>query len=315
MATQQKSISGVNIGVDIGKFYLDFYIHERNLHWRVENTPSGIRDALRRVARYTVVRLVMEATGRYELALVDEAIERGLPVSIVQPLQVRRFAGAKNQLAKTDKIDAALIAEFAAKMKPKISRTQGKNIRQIRDLISRRRQLIDLLVKEKNRQQIMGKRLEASHKRLLKAIEKEIDWVEQRLNKAVEKESAWSAKRQLMLTVPGVGRTLAYTLLADFPELGTMSNKQAAALVGLAPINRDSGKLKGKRRIYGGRKAIRTTMYMAMLSAIQCNVVLKPFYQTLVAKGKHKKVAIVACMRKLITMLNAMIRDNSAWAY
>lgn len=220
-----------------------------------------------------------------------------------------------NQLAKTDKIDAAVIAEFGARVKPRISQSQGKNIRNIRDLIARRRQLIELLIKEKNRQQIMSDSLAASHNRLLKAFEKEICWVESKLDKAVDKESAWSHKRQLLLTVPGVGNTLVYTLLADLPELGTINNKQVASLVGLAPINRDSGKLRGKRRIYGGRKSIRTTMYMAMLSAIQCNPVMKGFYQSLLAKGKHKKVAIIACMRKLMTILNAMIRNNAAWAY
>lgn len=257
---------------------------------------------------------MVEATGRYELALVDAAFSKGLPVVVAQPLQIRRFAGAINQLAKTDKIDAALIAEFGAREKPRVSQSQGKNIRTIRDLIARRRQLIELLVKEKNRKQIMSSSLAASHNRMLKAFEKEILWVEGKLDKAVEKEAAWSHKRHLLLTVPGVGNTLAYTLLADLPELGTMKNKQAASLVGLAPINRDSGKLRGKRRIFGGRKSIRTTLYMAMLSAIQCNPVMKGFYRSLLAKGKRKKVAIIACMRKLITILNAMVRDNTVWA-
>ncbi|WP_317933586.1 IS110 family transposase [Halioxenophilus sp. WMMB6] len=315
MAIRNLSEQGVNIGVDIGKFKLDFHIYERELHWQADNTPEGIKQSLTRINRYKVERLVVEATGRYELALVDSAFDKGLPVVVVQPLQVRRYAGAINQLAKTDKIDAAVIAEFGARVKPRVSQVQGKNIRVIKDLIARRRQLIDLLVQEKNRSQIMGKRMEASHKRILKAIEKEIEWVENRLDIAVQKESAWSHKRDLLLSVPGVGRTMVYTLLADFPELGTLNNKEAAALTGLAPINRDSGKLKGKRRIYGGRGAIRKTMYMAMLSAIQCNNILKNFYHALVAKGKHKKVAIVACMRKLITMLNAMVRDDVAWAY
>ena len=233
----------------------------------------------------------------------------------MQPLQVRRFAGALNQLAKTDKIDAAVIAEFGVRVKPDVSRSQGKNIRIIRDLIARRRQLIDLLIKEKNRLQVMGKNLEASHNRLIKCFKKEIDWVENKLDKAVEKESSWAEKRRVLLTTPGVGNTLIYTLLSELPELGTLSNKQVASLVGLAPINRDSGRMRGKRRIFGGRGAIRKVMYMAMLCAIQHNPVMKGFYQSLVAKGKHKKVAIVACMRKLITMLNAMVRDNSEWAY
>ncbi len=315
MATMKMSDTGVNIGVDVGKHFLDFHIHERDLHWQEQNSPEGIRSALNRIGRYRVNRLVVEATGRYELPLVDAAFEKNLPVVIAQPLQVRRFAGAINQLAKTDKIDAAVISEFGAKVQPLVSHSVGKNIRYIRDLIARRRQLIEMLVKEKNRQKIMGDQMAASHRRMLKVFENEIAWVEGRLDKAIEKESAWSHRKSLLLTVPGVGNTLAYTLLADLPELGTLSNKQVAALVGLAPINRDSGKLKGKRRIFGGRGAIRTTMYMAMLSAIQCNPVLKATYESLVAKGKHKKVALVACMRKMITILNAMVRDNCEWAY
>lgn len=205
MATQQKSQSGIHVGVDVGKFKLDFHIHERAIHWQEDNTSTGIRSALNPIARYQVSRFVVEETDRYELALVDAAFERGLPVVIAQPLQVRRFAGAINQLAKTDKIDAAVIARFGAQVKPRVSRAQGRNIREIRDLIARRRQLIELLVKEKNRRQVMGKRLEASHRRILKAIEKEIDWVENRLDGAVQMESAWSAKRELLLTVPGLG--------------------------------------------------------------------------------------------------------------
>ena len=315
MATNIKSNNSVNIGVDVGKFKLDFYIYERSVHWQVDNTSQGIKESLRRICRYKVKRFVLESTGRYGLSLVDAAFNKGLPVVIVQPLLIRRFAGALNQLAKTDKIDAAVIAEFGAKVKPKVSKALGKNILVFKDLMARRRQLIELIIKEKNRRQIMGKNLEASHNRLLKCFEKEVLWIEGKLDKAIEKESSWSDKRRLLLTVPGVGNTIVYSLLAELPELGTLSNKQVASLVGLAPINRDSGKMRGKRRIFGGRKWIRKVMYMAMLSAIQCNPIMKAFYQSLVAQGKHKKVALVACMRKMITILNAMVRDESEWAY
>ena len=315
MATNIKSNNRVNIGVDVGKFKLDFFVYERDLHWQVDNTPQGIKDSLRRICRFKVERLVLESTGRYGLALVDAAFNKALPVVIVQPLLVRRFAGALNQLAKTDKIDAAVIAEFGAKVKPEVSKSQGKNIRIIRDLIARRRQLIDLMIMEKNRRQVMGKNLEASHTRMLKCIKKEILWVENRLDTAIEKETSWSEKRRVLLTVPGVGDTMVYTLLAELPELGTLSNKQVASLVGLAPINRDSGRMRGKRRIFGGRGTIRKVMYMAMLSAIQCNPIMKDFYHSLVNQGKHKKVALVACMRKMITILNAMVRDEAEWAY
>jgi transposase len=169
--------------------------------------------------------------------------------------------------------------------------------------------------KELNRIQVMGKALEASCRRIIKCLDSEISRIEKQLDKYVQRQSEWSQRKAILMSAPGVGDTLAYTLLADMPELGTMTNKQAGALVGVAPINRDSGRLRGKRRIQGGRASVRTTLYMATLSATQCNPVIRAFYQQLVAQGKHKKVAITACMRKFITMLNAMVRDETEWAY
>lgn len=313
MTTSTKRVTGVNIGVDVGKHFLDFHIYERGIHWQVENTAEGIRCALNRVARYRVDRLVMEATGRYELCLAQAAFEKALPVIIAKPLSVRRYALATEQIAKTDKIDARIIAEYGAIVQPRISQNHGKNLRQIKDLLSRRRQLMEIRTKELNRAQIMGSTLASSYRRTLRVLDQEIERIEQRLDKAIAQEVAWSDRKEVLISFPGVGGTLVYTLLADLPELGSLNNKQIASLVGLAPFNRDSGKQKGKRRIKGGRGAIRTTMYMATLSAIQCNPVLKSMYKRLVAKGKHKKVAIVACMRKMITILNAMVRDDQVW--
>lgn len=169
--------------------------------------------------------------------------------------------------------------------------------------------------KELNRIQVMGKAFESSCRRIIKYLDSEISRIEKQLDKYVQRQSEWSQRKAILMSAPGVGDTLAYTLLADMPELGTMTNKQAGALVGVAPINRDSGRLRGKRRIQGGRASVRTTLYMATLSATQCNPVIRAFYQQLVAQGKHKKVAITACMRKFITMLNAMVRDETEWAY
>ena len=306
---------GINIGIDVGKFQLDIYLLERDLHFAVNNDDKGIRDALNRIKRYSVERIVLEATGRYELEFVTAAFDQGLPVCIVKPLAVRQFARASDQLAKTDKIDARIIAQFGQMMKPRFSLRQSKNQRLIKDLVVRRRQLINMRTMELNRQKIMGSTIERACNRLIKAINKDIQWTQTKLSKAVEEESAWAERRALLSTVPGVGDTLIYTLLSDMPELGTLNNKEIAALAGLAPINRDSGKLKGKRRIQGGRAQVRTTLYMATMSAIQCNPIISGFYHHLVARGKHKKVALTAAMRKFITILNAMVRDNAVWAY
>jgi transposase len=316
MTNSRKRVTGIHVGVDVGKFTLDIHIYERNLHWQVDNTPDGIRSALNRIGRYTVSRLIVEATGRYELELVSAAYDRGIPVVIAKPLAVRQYARATEQLAKTDKIDARMIAEYGAVVQPRIRLQESKNIRFLKDLMTRRRQLMDIRTKELNREGIMGAgRLAASYRRHLKQLDQEVAWVDRQIGQAIDKESQWAERKDLLSTVPGVGDVLIHTLLADLPELGTLNNKQIAALTGLAPINRDSGRSKGKRRIQGGRGTIRVILYMATVSAIQCNPVIKSQYEQLVAKGKHKKVAIVACMRKMITILNAMVRDNCEWAY
>ena len=315
MTNPKKRKSSVNVGVDVGKLMLDVHIYEKNLHWQDENTPKGINRILKRLAYYRVKRLVMEATGRYQLALAAAAYQKSLPVCIVKPLSIRRYAGAVDQLAKTDKIDARVIAEYAALLQPDPTPKVGRNLRIIKDLLTRRKQVIEMRTQELNRLQIMGQMLESSCRRVLRCLDSEIRSIEKRLDRVVQQQAEWSEKRTLLLSAPGVGDTLTYTLLADLPELGTLTRKQVAALVGVAPINRDSGRLRGKRRIKGGRAGVRTTLYMATLSATQCNPVIRAFYRQLVDQGKHKKVALTACMRKFITMLNAMVRDQVTWAY
>jgi transposase len=313
MTNLKKRKTRINVGVDVGKANLDIYIHEKEIHWQEENTEAGIKRILKRLSHYEVERLVMEATGRYEFNLAEAAYTKHLPVCIVKPLLVRRFAGAMNQLAKTDKIDARIIALFSFMMKPQITPRKSKNLIAIKGLISRRRQLMGLRTQELNRIKTIGKALELSCKRILRCLDAEIERMEKRLAKHVDEQAEWSEKQMILKSVPGVGDTLVYTLLADLPELGDLNKNQIAALVGVAPINRDSGKLRGKRRIQGGRANVRTILYMATLSATQCNPVIKLFYTRLVAQGKHKKVAITACMRKFITILNAMVRDQVEW--
>jgi len=313
MTNLKKSKTTINVGVNVGKAFLDVAIHEKQLHWQEENNEQGIKRLLKRLSHYEVERLVMEVTGRYEFNLTQAAYSKHIPVCIVKPLLVRRFAGAMNQLAKTDKIDAEIIALFAAMVKPKVTPRKSKNLIAIKNLIARRRQLMSLRTQEMNRLKIMGKGFEISCKRILKCLNTEIGRMENRLAKHVHDQADWTEKRMILKSVPGVGDTLVYTLLADLPELGDLNKNQVTALVGVAPINRDSGKLRGKRRVQGGRANVRTVLYMATLSATQCNPVIKSFYNRLVTQGKHKKVAITACMRKFITILNVMVRGQVEW--
>ena len=309
----KKGNAGVHVGVDVGKFQLDLFIWEREKHFCVENSANGIKEALKVLGRYRVHRIVMEATGRYEMRFALAAFERHLPVCIVRPVLIRQFARAADQQAKTDKLDAMIIARYAAVMQPRLTIQKSKNLQLIKDLVSRRRQLIEMRTMEYNREKLMEGQLARSNSRLIKSLNKEIEWTESKLEKAVTEEAAWNERKALLETVPGVGNALIWTLLSEMPELGTLSNKEIASLAGLAPINRDSGKMKGKRRILGGRHSVRTTLYMATLSAVRCNPVIGRFYRHLVNQGKHKKVALTAAMRKFITILNAMVRDQCAW--
>lgn len=309
----KKHQNSVNVGVDIGKSQLDICIHERGLYFSVENSSAGIKKALGRLGRYRVERIVVEATGRYEYALVEAAIERGLPVVISQPLHVRRYAQATNQLAKTDEIDARLIAEFAAVIRPEVRSHQTRSSMKIRDLLARRRQLLELSTMEKNRLQIMPRFLRADIQRHIAYLQRQLEKLDRQLDTLVEQEEGWREKRAILLSMPGIGNVVVNTLLGDLPELGQLGNKQIAALTGVAPYNRDSGKLKGKRRIRGGRATVRTILYMATLTSVQHNPVIRAYYQRLVAAGKHKKVALTACIRKMVTILNAMVRDGVYW--
>lgn len=302
-----------HVGIDVGKETLDIFIYEIDKHWQAANTSEGIKALIRQLKRYSLTRVLVEATGGYERRLVETCAENNLPVIIVAPIQVRQFAKAQSVIAKTDKIDARLIAQFGVMMQPTVRQLPDANIRLIRDLLARKRQLNESRTQELNRMHKAPKVLLPTHRRLLKVLDKEIVWVNQCLEKEVSAISEWQRTYEVLSSVPGIGDGVAYTLLGELPELGLLSHKQIAALTGLAPFNRDSGKMRGRRRIKGGRAPIRTVLYMAMLCAVQHNPVMKQFYEKLVAQGKHKKVAITACMRKMITILNAMVRDDKEW--
>ena len=308
-----KQLLPVNAGVDVSKDKLDLYLLERDLALSVPNDEQSIASLLKRLARYRLERIVVEATGRLEHAFVSAAIAKGLPVVVVPPLKVRRFAEAAGQLAKTDAIDARLIARFAAALKPTTRPVTDANSKLIKDLVVRRRQLTSLRTTEKNRRGVMPEALKPSIDRIIASLDREISSLEQLIQDAVEQHAAWRHKRDLLTSMPGIGPSVASTLIGDLPELGSLSRRQIAALTGVAPFNRDSGTFRGKRRIRGGRAHSRTALFLSAMVAIRYNPDIKRFYERLLQTGKHKKVALTACIRKIVTALNAMLRDDKPW--
>jgi transposase len=308
-----KSLPRINVGVDVSKDKLDVHLLERDLSLSVPNHEPAIASLISRLARYRLERIVVEATGRLEHAFVSAAIARGLPVVVVAPLKVRRFAEAAGQLAKTDAIDARLIARFAAALKPAARPAVDANSQIIKDLVVRRRQLTSLRTTEKNRRGVMPETLKPSIDRIIASLDREIASLEQLIQNAVEQHAAWRHKRDLLTTMPGIGLSVASTLIGDLPELGSLSRRQVASLTGVAPFNRDSGAFHGKRRIRGGRAHSRTALFLSAMVAIRYNPDIKRFYERLLQAGKHKKVALTACIRKIVTALNAMLRDNRPW--
>jgi len=303
----------VNIGIDVGKANLDVAIHPSGQSHSFPNSDAHIRHLVRILKKYDIERIVVEATGRYEHALVSACRQAGLPIIVVNPISVRRYAQVIGVLAKTDRIDAQVIARYAATIKPDFRPAPDKTSQKIKDLLIRRSQLLEMSTMEKNRLQILPKSLHRSIKSLLRMLQSQIETITRQIDQEVAKVDHWRTKAEILTSVPGVGKVLAYTLLSELPELGSLNRKEIAALVGVAPINRDSGKLNGKRRIRGGRHRVRTVMFMAMLSSIQCNPVFKRFYERLKAQGKIPKVALIACMRKMIVVLNTMIKNQESW--
>ena len=257
--------------------------------------------------------MVIGATGQLEQPFILACAEAKLPFIIANPINIKRFAGAIGLLAKTDKLDAKLIAYYGEAIKPALSALKPEQMRLMSDLLSRRRQLMEMQAMKKNRSQIMPKSISSSIKPMLTVIKNQLDKVDKKLFKLIESNDEYKAKNDIIQRVPGVGNVVAFNLLSEMLELGYINNKEAASLVGVAPFNRESGSYKGKRMIRGGRAQIRTAMYMAMMSAIQCNPKFKALYQRLVASGKPKKVALIACIRKLIIILNSMVRDGVMW--
>lgn len=302
------------VGIDVAKGRLDVVVRPSGERWTVEQTPEAIAGLVQRLTALAPRLIVLEATGGLEAAAVAAIAIAGLAIAVVNPRQVRDFAKATGKLAKTDAIDAAVLAHFAEAVRPTPRALPDSETKSLEALLARRRQLVEMRVAEQNR--LAASRSEVVRKNLQAHIgwlTQQIKDLDRELKQQLRSSPVWREKEDLLRSVPGVGPVLSYTLVAELPELGTLTHKQLAALVGVAPLNRDSGTFKGRRGIWGGRAKIRTALYMATLTAIRCNPILKAFYERLIAAGKLSKVALVACMHKLLTILNAMVKHRTHW--
>ena len=308
-----KTKQSTNVGVDTGKFQLDIYIRPLDIYFTVSNDEKGIKEAINNIKKHSPDRIIIEATGRLEMAFIIACANASLPFVIANPVHIKRFAGAIGQRAKTDKLDAQLIAHYGEAIKPKLSKLKPEIIQDMSDLVARRNQLLVMQTMEKNRLQILPKSLAMTIKPILTVFKNQIEKIETKIVSLIESCDDYQAKNTILQSMPGIGKIASASLISNLPELGYISSKQASALVGVAPMNRESGRYKGLRRIQGGRHQVRTVLYMAMMSAMQCNPVFKATYQRLVAAGKPKKVAIIACVRKMIVILNSMLRDEVMW--
>ncbi|GFD96618.1 IS110 family transposase [Alteromonas sp. KUL156] len=306
-------VQNINVGVDTGKDFLDIHIRPLNEYFKVSNNKKGIGEAIKRLRKLDIERVVIESTGRYEAEFVAACAKADIAFSVVNPVHVKRFAGAIGRRAKTDKLDAALIAQFGEVIQPKLSTLKPENMQKMADIVRRRNQLIEMQTKEKNRLQIMPKSVQSSIKAILLILKKHIEKMNDELAELIESCPDYSAKSELVQSMPGIGKVSAAALISYLPELGLMNSKQVAALVGVAPMSKESGKYKGKQVTQGGRHQVRTVLFMAMMSAMQCNPKFKSFYERLVEAGKPKKVAIIACVRKMVVILNSMVRDGVMW--
>lgn len=302
------------VGIDVAKERLDVFLRPSGQAFVVPRDDKGLAELVERLGRHDIALVVLEATGGLQLRVAAALAQEGVPLAVVNPRQVRDFARASGRLAKTDRLDAEAIARFAEALKPAPRPLADAEQQHLAALVARRRQLIEMRVAEKNRRQ----QLRPSH--LRRRLDEHLDWlakaieeIDQDLDDAVRDSPLWCVEEDLLQSVPGVGPVLSRTLLADLPELGRLNRRQIAALVGVAPFNRDSGTLRGRRRVWGGRAQVRASLYMATLAATRTNPAIAATYQRLINAGKPAKVALTACMRKLLTILNAIRRDQKPW--
>jgi transposase len=302
------------VGIDVAKAWVDVAVVPGGRWPRVAQDEASLPLLVRELQALAPTVIVVEASGGYESALVSACGVAGLPIVVVNPRQVRDFAKALGRLAKTDAIDAEVLALFAERIRPAVRPLPDAETQALGALLQRRRQLLDMLIAERQR------RAQATAPRVTRSLDEHIHWLASRvrdvdtdLQAAVQASPLWRVQDELLRSVPGIGPTTALTLLTELPELGRLSRRQIAALAGVAPLNRDSGTRRGARTTWGGRATVRAGLYMAALTAVRCNPVLRTFYQRLRAAGKRPKVALVATMRKLLTIVNAMVKHQTAW--
>ena len=305
----------VYVGVDVSKDNLDVAIHSRSGTRRFANTDAGIKDVVGYVRGIGPVLVVMEATGGYEISLAAALSEAGVPTAVVNPKHARDYAKSTGKLAKTDAIDSRMLADFAAAVHPEPRMLADTEAQALKDILARRSQLSEMLTAEKNRLHHARGLLCDHIKAHIAWLQVELHEMDSQLRRLIKASPIWREKEDLLKSVPGIGPVLSSMLVANLPELGTLDRRQIAALVGVAPFNRDSGRMRGKRACWGGRANVRAVLYMGTLVASRHNPIIGAHYQRLVAAGKEKKVALTACMRKLLTIVNAMIRHNTPWQY
>jgi transposase len=307
------SAEPVFVGIDVSKASLDVAVHLPATRWTVDYTERELTPLVARLTALAPALIVLEATGGLEIRVVGVLAVAGLPVVVVNPRQVRDFAKATGHLAKTDTLDAAVLAHFAAAVQPAVRPLPDAATQGLAVLVTRRRQLVDMLTAERNRFSCAPPGLRTELQAHIRWLERRIAGLDTDLDQTIRTSPLWRAQDDLLRSAPGVGPVVARTLLAQLPELGTLSHKTIAALVGVAPLNRDSGLFRGRRQVWGGRAAVRAVLYMGTLAAVRHNPVLRAFYQRLRAAGKLPKVALTACMHKLLTILNAMLKHQRRW--
>jgi transposase len=304
----------VFVGIDVSKKHLDVSLRPEENFFRVSNDDQGIADLVQRLVDLGPQLILLEASGGYEVLAAAARRQASLPAQIVNPRQVREFARSTGKLAKTDKIDAGILAHFAQLLQPPLRPWPEAQQQELAALMTRRRQLVEMVVMEKNRLgTAWSPKVRKSLQVHLQALQQQLQELERDLDDFIHRSPVYVEKDQLLQSVPGVGALTSQSLMAWLPELGTLNRKQIAALVGVAPFNRDSGQMRGRRTVWGGRKHIRPSLYMATLAACRSNLTIRTFYQRLLQAGKRKKVALTACMRKLLTILNAVLKHQQPW--
>ncbi len=302
-----------SVGIDVSKAVLDLYAHPTGVSQQVSYDPVGVGGLVAELQALEPDIVVLEATGGLEVSVVSELAAAQLPVVVVNPRQVRDFARATGRLAKTDRLDARVLAEFGAGVNPPLRELPDAAQRELQELVTRRHQLVKMLTMEKNQLQRAGGRVRSGIAAHVEWLGEQLGEVEQEISQLLRANPAWQERAKMLQSVPGVGPVACATVIARLPELGRLNGKEIAALVGVAPFNRDSGTLRGRRSVWGGRREVRSVLYLAALSASRHNPPIRTFYQRLVAAGKAKKVALTACMRKLLTILNSMAKSGQHW--